>query len=334
LREPYNWSKEKIGSHVIRNNIIFNCEQTGICGSMGCAFSTVEGNHIYDIWTKRQFRGAEIAGIKFHGAIDAVIKNNRIHNSLKGIWLDWMTQGTRVTGNLIYDNYSEDIFVEVNHGPFTIDNNLALSDCVAILDGSSGGAYVNNLIVGKVVIVQQNRSTPWHKPHATMVYGRTITRNGDNRYYNNIFSSVDDETTDDHPNSWWETRGSYGLGIYDGYAPMYVEGNVYYKGAEKYPLEQRSIYMPDFDPKIRIEERGDDVYLHIVLDGSIKNLTNNIISTEVLGRVKTSDAKYENPDGSPMMLDTDYFGKPRNKQDTFAGPFENPGTGKLVLKVW
>jgi hypothetical protein len=29
------WNKENIGSHIIRNNEIFNCEQTGICGSMG-----------------------------------------------------------------------------------------------------------------------------------------------------------------------------------------------------------------------------------------------------------------------------------------------------------
>jgi hypothetical protein len=29
------WSKENIGSHIIRNNTIFSCEQTGICGSMG-----------------------------------------------------------------------------------------------------------------------------------------------------------------------------------------------------------------------------------------------------------------------------------------------------------
>ena len=29
------WSREKIGSHVVRNNTIFNCEQTGICGQPG-----------------------------------------------------------------------------------------------------------------------------------------------------------------------------------------------------------------------------------------------------------------------------------------------------------
>ncbi|MFV1994539.1 MAG: DUF1565 domain-containing protein, partial [Verrucomicrobiales bacterium] len=45
------WSRETIGSHTVRNNTIFNCEQTGICGSLGGIFSRIENNHIYNIWT-------------------------------------------------------------------------------------------------------------------------------------------------------------------------------------------------------------------------------------------------------------------------------------------
>jgi hypothetical protein len=68
----------------VRDNEIFNCEQTGICGSMGAAFSVIENNHIYNIWTKRQFSGAEIGGIKFHAAIDTKIEKNRIHYAGRG----------------------------------------------------------------------------------------------------------------------------------------------------------------------------------------------------------------------------------------------------------
>jgi hypothetical protein len=122
-----NWNKETVGSHVVRNNCIFNCEQTGICGSMGAVFSTIENNHIYNIWTKRQFDGAEIAGIKFHAPIDVTIRGNNIHDSGRGIWLDWMTQGARVSRNLLYNNDKQDLFIEVNHGPYIVDNNLLLS---------------------------------------------------------------------------------------------------------------------------------------------------------------------------------------------------------------
>jgi hypothetical protein len=334
LGPPFNWSKETIGSHMVRNNTIYNCEQAGICGSMGCAFSVVENNHIYDIWTKRQFRGAEIAGIKFHGAIDAVIRDNRINNSLKGIWLDWMTQGTRMTGNLIYDIYLEDVFVEVNHGPFIIDNNLILSNSVGILDGSSGGAYAHNLINGKIVIVLQERTTPYHKPHSTTVFGRYISPNADNRYYNNWFTSVDREVNEAMPNGWWIDRGSYGLGIYRGYSPMYVDGNVYFREAEYYPGETNYLKLPESNPRTRIEERGEEVYLHVNLDPSIKSLKTGKVDTELLGRAKVPDAWFENPDGSPVVIDRDYFGNMRNPNNPTSGPFESVYAGESIIKIW
>ena len=97
------WSRENIGHHIVRNNHISHCEQAGIVGSLGPAFSVVAGNEIHDIHVRRLFRGAEMAAIKFHGAIDTVIRGNHIHHSGRGIWLDWMTQGTRVAGNLFHD---------------------------------------------------------------------------------------------------------------------------------------------------------------------------------------------------------------------------------------
>src|SRR5439155_15785804 len=39
----FGWNKGTIGGHIVRNNTIAYCEQTGIVGSMGCAFSIVEG---------------------------------------------------------------------------------------------------------------------------------------------------------------------------------------------------------------------------------------------------------------------------------------------------
>ena len=106
-------------------------------------------NHIYNIWIKRQFSGAERGGIKFHGAIDTHIYNNRINNASRGMWLDWMTQGTRITGNLFYDNVVEDLYMEVNHGPYIVDNNIFGSP-FNLWDMSDGGAFVHNLFFGKI----------------------------------------------------------------------------------------------------------------------------------------------------------------------------------------
>ncbi len=180
------WSKEKIGSHIVRNNIIYNCEQTGMCGSLGAAFSQIINNDIFNIWTKRLFTGAEIAGIKIHASIDLLIKNNRLANTGRGLWMDWMAQGTRITGNLCYDNTLEDLYCEVDHGPYLIDNNIFLSE-IGLRDWSEGGAFIHNLFTGKIIRSPDGRTTPYHKPHSTEVVALKNLRGGDNRFYNNIF---------------------------------------------------------------------------------------------------------------------------------------------------
>jgi len=83
------WNKEKVGSHIIRNNIIHDCGQNGIVEHMGCVFSEIHHNHIYNIAKKHEFFGHEIAGIKLHAALDVQIHHNNIHNCTLGTWLDW-----------------------------------------------------------------------------------------------------------------------------------------------------------------------------------------------------------------------------------------------------
>ena len=311
------WSKENIGHHVVRNNHISHCEQAGIVGSLGAVFSTITGNDIHDIHVRQLFTGAEMAGIKIHAAIDTEISHNHIYRTCRGIWLDWMNQGTRVTGNLLHDNNtSEDLFVEVDHGPFLVDNNLFLSKR-SLLDMSEGGAYVHNLFAGQIVQRPElSRETPFHPPHSTKVAGLQKIEGGDDRFYNNIF-----------------TAG--GLDVYDkATLPMQVEGNIYYHGAKSYSRETNHIVKPDFNPEIKIVEENDSVFLYITMDDSLRALNNPLITTTLLGRAKIPNTAYESPDGTPLKIDTDYFGKKRNETNPTAGPFENPGEGRLKLKVW
>jgi len=116
------WSREKIGSHIVRHNTIFNCERTGICGS------------------------------------------------------------------LCYDNSTDDLFVEVDHGPFLADNNLFLS-AINLRDWSEGGAYAHNLMTGRIDSRPElSRSTPYHQAHSTALAGLTNISGGDNRFYNNVLA--------------------------------------------------------------------------------------------------------------------------------------------------
>ena len=82
-----------------------------------------------------------------------------------------MAQGTRVTGNIFYNNRSEDLFVEVNHGPFLVDNNIFLSPQMLLMV-SQGGSFAHNLVTGNMHVVPfDGRLTPFHKAHSTELAG-------------------------------------------------------------------------------------------------------------------------------------------------------------------
>jgi len=313
------WNKQTIGHHIVRNNTISNCEQAGIVGSLGAVFSVVTGNSIHDIHVRRLFTGAEMAGIKFHAAIDVQICHNHIYRSCRGLWLDWMAQGTRVSGNLFHDNNeSEDLFVEVDHGPFLVDNNLFLSP-MSLTSRSQGGAYVHNLFAGAMNLnAYDGRQTPFHKAHSTEVAGLHDNPCGDDRYDNNLFVG----------------RGD--LGAYDEASlPVFMDGNVFLKGARASRHEANPLVRPDFDPAIKLVEKAAGFDLDLTLDTAwFAERTRALVTTARLGKASIPNLPWEQPDGLAIRVNTDYSGKPRNEANPLPGPFENPGAGRLVLKVW
>ncbi len=324
------WSKGNIGSHIVRNNTIFNCEQTGICGSMGAAFSLIEGNNIYNIHQKNLLGGAEIGGIKFHAAIDAIIRGNRIHDNLAfGCWFDWMTQGTRISQNLYYNNAWMDIYFEVNHGPFLVDNNILLSP-TGIGTQSEGGAFVHNLIAGQLVnLPDLGRFTPYHLPHSTAVAGLCTIVGGDDRYYNNIFLGLGAEINKS------DTHNNYGLvGYNNAKLPVWISGNIYYNRALPFKDESDFVHNAGLKPEFMITEEGNNVFLSFSTDENGTDPKTRLVTTELLGKAKIPKEAFENPDGTPLKIDFDYFGKIRSESNPSAGPFEKPGMGMVKLKVW
>ena len=311
------WTKDTIGHHIVRNNTISHCEQAGIVGSLGAAFSTVTGNTIHDVHVRRLFGGAEMAGIKFHAAVDVQLTHNHIHHTCLGLWLDWMAQGTRVSSNLFHHN-SCDLFVEVDHGPFLIDNNIFLSPA-SLLTLSQGGAFAHNLMAGSIrVNSYDGRQTPYHKPHSTEIAGMHDNPNGDDRYYNNILVGPAD------------------LGQYDNARlPVRMDGNVFLNGAKPSKHEAHPQVEPASDPAIALVEKPAGCWLKItVAKTQASNPPRKVVTSELLGKTAIAKLPYEQPDGAPLRLGKDYFGKPRDEANPTAGPFENPGTGPLTLEVW
>ena len=355
------WDREHVGSHVVRRNTIYDCGQNGIVGHLGCVFSVIEDNHIYNIAVKREFYGHEIAGIKLHAAIDVDIRHNRIHDCSLGTWLDWQAQGTRVARNLFYRN-SRDLFVEVSHGPYLVEHNV-LASGVSVESFSQGGAYVSNLIGGTVRVVPVlDRTTPYHRPHSTQVAGISFIYGGDDRWTGNVFLSGDitaaygyDTTQGEHP------AAGYGTAVYDGstaslaefndrvaasYAadgysrfpavkqPSYLRGNVYAPGASAFAGEASALALQG-ETSFTVVEEGDAVYLDAVLPEAFSSARVGVVTGADLPPARWSGADFEDRDGNPVVIDVDLAGERKEPgKDYPAGPLASLTPGESRTRVW
>lgn len=351
------WDREHVGSHVVRRNTIFDCGQNGVVGHLGAVFSRIEDNHIHHIATKREFYGYEIGGIKLHAAIDVQIVHNRIHDCTLGTWLDWQTQGTRVSRNLFYAN-TRDLFVEVSHGPYVVDNNI-LASPVALENFSQGGAIVNNLVAGAVRLEPVlDRATPYHRPHSTQVAGFAVIDGGDDRCIGNIFLGGDlaaayQAGTDGHG------VGGFGTAGYDGCPPdfagylvavneivgdhlrflgvrqpAYVQHNVYANGARSYEAERDAVVL-DAPVSFAVVDEGEQVYLETDLPVPVTTGWSGPVTSADLPRVRYADADFEEPDGSPLVIGADLLGAPRESGRAYpAGPLTALTEGSGRTRVW
>lgn len=330
------WSKGVVGGHRVVGNTIHDCGQNAIVGHMGCAFSTISRNHCYRIGLKREFFGWEVAGIKFHAAIDTVIDHNDIHDCSLGLWLDWQAQNTRVSANVFHHNV-RDTMIEVSHGPCLLDNNVFASPCT-IQNFSQGLAFVNNLVCGTIDLHRvMDRSTPYHFPHSTEVAGCAFVSGGDDRYRNNLFTTpcgADDcpglaaldayagypTSLDGYIRSVHEAVAEGVQGGGDPYPvqPLYVGGNAYC-GVQTPDQEPDALHTEE-PVSVQVEETPEGVVVTVDVPAAVAARRESVVRTADLGTPRIVEALYENPDGSPITFDADITGE-RRDGPSVPGPF-------------
>ena len=376
----HGWLKEKVGSHIIRRCHVHHCEQTGIVGRMGAVFSTIEDCHIHHVCNSQQLGGAETAGIKLHAAIDVTIRRNHIHNCIMGVWLDWEAQGARISRNLLHDNqrpegvepalgamFSNDVFIEVGHGPTLIDNNVMLSKVAAAIP-SEGIAFVHNLTLGSFVLVnsgvdsivngqREPRYTPYHIRHRTEVAGFMTILHGDDRIYNNIFiqqypitdkekepTASDYEVVGTAPfdifptyEEWianfqmgQEPNMGYLAQFHFGHLPVWVDGNAYFNGASVYAKEDHKM-IGKKKVKVALSEKDGKWLLDTNVYELLKDFRDGIITSDLLGKAFEPEQRFENPDGTEIIFDRDYFGDHRGTE-ALPGPFTDEE--QLLRTLW
>lgn len=291
---------DTFGAHIVRNNIIRRCGQAGIAGLRGPSRSVISGNLIEDTNYRKEFGGWETAAIKFHLSVDTVIRGNLIRGVFHqiqgafGIWMDFGNQGTRITGNLIYHTEAEAIFLEMDHGPILVDNNIVIGG--GVRSNSENTVFAHNLFVDCPWNYRPDtrRRSQYYTPHTTIVVGRKQGVPANDHFYYNLFVR----------------KGLEGVRETPGFIADY---NVFCEGAQKSVFEkQHSIVMPlRVDPSI--DEQPLGAVVRFTGDEAIREVSGPWVDAELVGVFPTVNQTLEDRDGKPIRVDTDFFGTRRDR---------------------
>ena len=264
----------------------------------------------------------------------------------------------------------EDIFVEVSHGPTLIDNNILLSDIACRLS-TQGIALIHNFIAGSFSYVGKgtdnggrifstDRYTPYHVPHSTMIAGFMTILHGDARFCNNIFVQkpiredlmlyLEGKRTTggkmleltcgtiaykDYPSpqqyfDGFKTRPSSRDAYYD-HLPVYFEGNYYFNGATPSPNEKDAYVDKGHQVLFKVIDERDECVFSTNIFAFLPRGEKRLLTSNELGIAFEPEQRFENPDGSVIVFNTDFMGNHRSIRPT-AGPFELPSERYVLFK--
>ena len=333
--------------HICNSQQLGGAETAGIKLHAGIDV-TIRRNHIHNcimgVWLDWEAQGARVSQNLFH--------DNHKPDGIQS------AQGAM---------FNTDVFVEVGHGPTLIDNNLLLSK-VSITIPSEGIACVHNLVLGGFSLInsgvdsiinnqREPRYTPYHIRHRTEVAGFMTILHGDDRIYNNIFVQKykieDKKKTPQDPDymavgtapfdifptyeEWikpFEEGENPDMGKlaepHFGHLPVWLEGNAYFNGANI--CKHEKTYLEDKSSKVNVEisDSMGTPKLKTNIYKFLKDFENSVITSDTLGVAFEPEQRFENPDGTSITFDQDYFGDHRGIK-TIPGPFASAENAKKVL---
>jgi hypothetical protein len=111
-------------------------------------------------------------------------------------------------------------------------------------------------------------------------------------------------------------------------------GNVFLAGAKPSEQDKNPVIAEAFDPAMKLVEKVDGWWLEVRIDPAWESVRRNLVTSELLGTSAVTGAPFEQGDGKPYLLDTDYFGNKHPEIGPSAGPFLLSGVQNLRVKVW
>ena len=308
------------GEHIIRNNIIRRCGQAGIAGQKGATRSLVCGNLIEDTNYRKEFGGWETAAIKFHNSVDTVISGNLIRGVFReiqgafGIWIDFGNQGIRISGNIIYNTDEATVFLEMNHGPTLVDNNILVGKPTR--SNSEATIFAHNLFVdcGYDYRPDTNRRSQYFKPHTTKAVGRKSGTARDDRWFNNIFVR----------------QGLDKVKTAPGYKSDY---NVFLEGAKKSSFGDQNSVVEPYITEFTIKDNPLGTAITFSMNDAPFRVKGPQIDADLVGVFPTVGQTIEDRHGHPIKVDRDFAGSKSLRP--IAGPLADlkQGLNKITWPI-
>ncbi len=309
------------GDHTVRNNIIRRCGQAGIAGKKGATRSLIEGNLIEETNWRREFGGDETAGLKLHRSVDATIRGNLIRGVYSGrekvaafgMWIDFANQGMRITRNVIYNTDTQCLFLEMNHGPTLVDNNVFIGE-PGISGNSAATIFAHNLFVdaGFGFSVDTERMATPHTPHTSIELPKKFVVPASDKWFSNIFirSGLADVP---------EKQGDES------------DFNVFFEGAKPGLIEGKHSVVNEFSTSFKLTEKPRGVEMEFSVDSALFSVNPPMVKSELFGIFEMNGQALEDRDGKPITVDSDFNGK--NFTSPHPGPLSDLQEGKNRL-IW
>lgn len=309
---------EAFGDHIIRNNVIRRCGQAGIAGQKGATRCLIAGNFIEDTNYRREFGGWETAAIKFHNSVDTTISGNLIRGVYRqeqgafGIWMDFGNQGTRISRNLIYKTEAATVFLEMDHGPTLVDNNILVGP--AVRSNSEGTVFAHNLFVdcGYDYSPDTQRRSEFYKPHTTQIVGHKTGTAQDDKWFNNLFIRT-------------------GLDRVKPATGYVSDCNIFFEGARKSAFGDEHSVVDPCVTGFAIQDQPRGATIAFSVNETPLELKGPKVNAALVGVFPTVGQTIEDRSGKPVEVNVDFNG--RLFAQPTAGPLADLRQGRNTV-VW
>ncbi len=302
-------------------------------------------NHIHHctrgMWLDWQAQGTRVTQNLMHDNTVPFphLRTKEANNVLgEDIWLEVSHGPTLIDNNLLLSTRS----MRISAQGAALVHNLFAGSFAAVGRGTDNGAPG----------VPSPRYTPYHIPHSTDIVGFMTFLHGDMRFYRNIFVQQEKDPYLESQiellknDQWDDGNLTTGTSIYDGWPtqdeweamfegycgeggvrtdryylplPVWSEGNLYFNGAKPWNKEKDAREDKDHEITIRVVNEEGKWRLATNLYDYIPDQTYPVLGTEDLGEAFEPEARFENPDGTPIRFDTDYHGV--KAENRIPGPF-------------